>query len=118
MIQAVQDLKSAIASLDIAMQKHDWEAATRSVQRAAAIDPAIVSSGFADAVVVCGDPRFFLKAPLTPSLRSPPPTFPPRQQQRSHSCAHRCLRPSSHPSARLLLQTTRTTSTASSSCSR
>ncbi|GJN87255.1 hypothetical protein Rhopal_000203-T1 [Rhodotorula paludigena] len=55
MIQAVQDLKSAIASLDIAMQKHDWEAATRSVQRAAAIDPAIVSSGFADAVVPTAD---------------------------------------------------------------
>ncbi|GAA6054222.1 hypothetical protein JCM3770_001399 [Rhodotorula araucariae] len=55
MVQAVQDLKSAIASLDINIQKHDWEAATRCVQRAAAIDPAIVSSGFADAVVPTAD---------------------------------------------------------------
>jgi len=52
MVQAVQDLKSAIASLDLNMQKHDWEAATRSMQRATAIDPAIASSSFADAVVV------------------------------------------------------------------
>ncbi|BGP38454.1 Golgi transport complex subunit 4 [Rhodotorula kratochvilovae] len=55
MVQAVQDLKSAIASLDINIQKHDWEAATRCVQRAAAIDPAIGSSGFADAVVPTAD---------------------------------------------------------------
>ncbi|GAA5924274.1 hypothetical protein JCM10213_004539 [Rhodosporidiobolus nylandii] len=55
MVQAVQDLKTAIASLDIAMQKQDWEAATRCVQRARAIDPAIVSSGFAEAVVPTSD---------------------------------------------------------------
>ncbi|GAA5891294.1 hypothetical protein JCM6882_004648 [Rhodosporidiobolus microsporus] len=55
MVQAVQDLKTAIASLDIAMQKQDWEAATRCVQRARAIDPEIVSSGFAEAVVPTSD---------------------------------------------------------------
>ncbi|GAA5858483.1 hypothetical protein JCM8547_007326 [Rhodosporidiobolus lusitaniae] len=55
MVQAVQDLKSAIASLDIAIQKQDWEGATRCVQRARAIDPAIVSSGFAEAVVPTSD---------------------------------------------------------------
>ncbi|BGP30594.1 Golgi transport complex subunit 4 [Rhodotorula toruloides] len=51
MVQAVQEVKTAIASLDIAMQKQDWEAATRCMQRARAIDPSIVSSGFAEAVV-------------------------------------------------------------------
>ncbi|TNY17793.1 COG4 transport protein-domain-containing protein [Rhodotorula diobovata] len=55
MVQAVQDLKSTIASVDINMQKHDWEAATRCMQRATAIDPAIVSSTFADAVVPTAD---------------------------------------------------------------
>ncbi|GAA5921563.1 hypothetical protein JCM3775_003107 [Rhodotorula graminis] len=55
MVQAVQDLKSAIASLDVNMQKHDWEAATRSMQRATAIDPVIASSSFADAVVPTAD---------------------------------------------------------------
>lgn len=52
MVQAVQDLKSAIAALDAAMQNQDWESATRSMQRAMAIDSAVVSSGFAEAVVV------------------------------------------------------------------
>ncbi|BGP01261.1 Conserved oligomeric Golgi complex subunit 4 [Rhodotorula toruloides] len=61
MVQAVQELKTAIASLDIAMQKQDWEAATRSMQRARAIDPSIVSSGFAEAVVPTSD------LPSTPS---------------------------------------------------
>ncbi|BGP23290.1 intra-Golgi transport-related protein [Rhodotorula toruloides] len=61
MVQAVQELKTAIASLDIAMQKQDWEAATRCMQRARAIDPSIVSSGFAEAVVPTSD------LPLTPS---------------------------------------------------
>ena len=51
-VQAVQDLKASIASLDSSMQKQDWEAATRAIQRARAIDPEIVSSGFAEAVVV------------------------------------------------------------------
>lgn len=51
-VQAVQDLKTAIASLDAAIQKGDWEAATRAMQRARAIDPEIVKSGFAEAVVV------------------------------------------------------------------
>ncbi|BGO90102.1 hypothetical protein NBRC10512_004040 [Rhodotorula toruloides] len=61
MVQAVQELKTAIASLDIAMQKQDWEAATRCMQRARAIDPNIVSSGFAEAVVPTSD------LPSTPS---------------------------------------------------
>jgi len=51
-VQAVQDLKTAIASLDLAVQKQDWEAATRAMQRARAIDPEIISSGFAEAIVV------------------------------------------------------------------
>lgn len=51
-VQAVQDLKSSISSLDLAMQKQDWEAATRFMQRARAIDPEIVASRFAEAVVV------------------------------------------------------------------
>ncbi|GAA5884900.1 hypothetical protein JCM3774_004482 [Rhodotorula dairenensis] len=55
MVQAVQDLKSAIAALDSAMQKQDWEAATRSMQRAMAIDPDVISSGFAEAVVPTSD---------------------------------------------------------------
>lgn len=57
MVQAVQDLKSAIASLDAAMQKQDWESATRSMQRAMAIDADVISSGFAEAVVVRCRPR-------------------------------------------------------------
>ncbi|GAA6000376.1 hypothetical protein JCM10207_007985 [Rhodosporidiobolus poonsookiae] len=61
MVQAVQDLKTAIASLDIAMQRQDWEAATRCMQRASAIDPAVVLSGFAEAVVPTSD------LPSTPS---------------------------------------------------
>ncbi|GAA5976610.1 hypothetical protein JCM10908_005566 [Rhodotorula pacifica] len=55
MVQAVQDLKSAIAALDAAMQKQDWEAATRSMQRAMAIDAEVISSGFAEAVVPTSD---------------------------------------------------------------
>lgn len=58
-VQAVQDLKTSIASLDVAMQKEDWEAATRSMQRASAIDPAVVASGFAEAVVVSRVLPFF-----------------------------------------------------------
>ncbi|GAA6059731.1 hypothetical protein JCM10212_000259 [Sporobolomyces blumeae] len=54
-VQAVQDLKTAIASLDVAIQKHDWEAATRAMQRARAIDPEIVSSAFAEAIVPTSD---------------------------------------------------------------
>ncbi|GAA5869453.1 hypothetical protein JCM16303_000476 [Sporobolomyces ruberrimus] len=54
-VQAVQDLKTAIASLDVAIQKQDWEAATRAMQRARAIDPEIVSSGFAEAIVPTSD---------------------------------------------------------------
>lgn len=48
----MQDLKTSIASLDGAMQKQDWEAATRFIQRASAIEPAVVASRFAEAVVV------------------------------------------------------------------
>lgn len=51
-VQAVQELKSSIAALDAAMQKEDWEAATRFMQRATAIDPSVTMSGFAEAVVV------------------------------------------------------------------
>lgn len=51
-VQAVQDLKSSITNLDLSIQKEDWEAATRYMQRATAIDPEIVASGFAEAVVV------------------------------------------------------------------
>ncbi|KAL8286854.1 hypothetical protein RQP46_003860 [Phenoliferia psychrophenolica] len=50
-VQAVQELKSSIAGLDTAIQKQDWEAATRLMQRATAIDPDIIASGFAEAVV-------------------------------------------------------------------
>ncbi|KAK4703766.1 conserved oligomeric Golgi complex subunit 4, partial [Phenoliferia sp. Uapishka_3] len=50
-VTAVQELKSSIAGLDAAIQKQDWEAATRLMQRATAIDPDIVASGFAEAVV-------------------------------------------------------------------
>jgi hypothetical protein len=56
MVQSVQDLKTALFSLDLAIQKQDWEAATRCVQRARAIDAEVVESGFAEAVVV----RFLL----------------------------------------------------------
>ncbi|KAG0655450.1 hypothetical protein C6P46_000992, partial [Rhodotorula mucilaginosa] len=62
MVQAVQDLKSAIASLDAAMQKQDWESATRSMQRAMAIDADVISSGFAEAVVPTAD------LPSTPAV--------------------------------------------------
>ncbi len=48
----MQDLKSSIASLDAAIQKADWEAATRALQRATGIDDAVVASRFAEAVVV------------------------------------------------------------------
>ncbi|KAK4058322.1 Golgi transport complex subunit 4 [Microbotryomycetes sp. JL221] len=50
-VQAVQELKTSITTLDEAMQRQDWEAATRAMQRASAIDPDIVKSGFAEAVV-------------------------------------------------------------------
>ncbi|KAK4050105.1 Golgi transport complex subunit 4 [Microbotryomycetes sp. JL201] len=50
-VQTVQELKTAITALDEAMQRQDWEAATRSMQRASAIDPEILKSGFAEAVV-------------------------------------------------------------------
>ena len=50
----MQDLKSSIATLDGAIQKADWEAATRALQRASAIDEAVVASRFAEAVVVRG----------------------------------------------------------------
>lgn len=56
-VQAVQDLKTSIASLDQAMQKQDWESATRFTQRAAAIEPSIVASSFAEAVVVSPRPH-------------------------------------------------------------
>ncbi|ORY88716.1 COG4 transport protein-domain-containing protein [Leucosporidium creatinivorum] len=61
-VQAVQDLKSSISSLDLAMQKQDWEAATRFMQRARGIDAEIVASKFAEAVVPTSD------LPSTPSL--------------------------------------------------
>ncbi|SCV74096.1 BQ2448_6528 [Microbotryum intermedium] len=54
-VQAVQDLKTSIAALDAAIEKHDWEAATRFMQRASAIDPKVVASGFAEAVVPTSD---------------------------------------------------------------
>ncbi|SCZ99139.1 BZ3500_MvSof-1268-A1-R1_Chr3-1g05834 [Microbotryum saponariae] len=54
-VQAVQDLKTSIAALDTAIEKNDWEAATRFMQRASAIDPKIVASGFAEAVVPTSD---------------------------------------------------------------
>ncbi|KAM0754435.1 COG4-domain-containing protein [Meredithblackwellia eburnea MCA 4105] len=50
-VQAVQELKTSIAGLDGAIQRQDWEAATRLMQRASAIDPEVVASGFAEAVV-------------------------------------------------------------------
>lgn len=68
-VQAVQDLKTAIANLDVSIQRRDWEAATRAMQRARAIDPDIVKSGFAEAVVVS---EFFdrnLFSPLAEALR-------------------------------------------------
>jgi hypothetical protein len=67
MVQAVQDLKVrthprkrqyidctqlAIQSIDAAVNRADWETATRHVQRAMAIDPKIVNSRFAEAIVV------------------------------------------------------------------
>ncbi len=64
-MQAVQDLKSSIASLDAAMKKQDWESATRYMQRATAIDPEVVASGFAEAVVVRGS----CLAPSSPVAR-------------------------------------------------
>ncbi|GAA5909681.1 Golgi transport complex subunit COG4 [Sporobolomyces salmoneus] len=54
-VQAVQDLKTAIANLDASIQKQDWEAATRAMQRARSIDQEIVRSGFAEAVVPTSD---------------------------------------------------------------
>ena len=56
MVQAVQDLKTAIQSIAASVEKHDWETATRHIQRARAIDPAVLNSSFAGAVVV----SFFL----------------------------------------------------------
>jgi len=53
MVQAVQDLKTAIQSIAVSIEKHDWESATRHIQRATAIDPKILNSEFAAAVVVC-----------------------------------------------------------------
>ncbi|KAM0788201.1 hypothetical protein ACM66B_001360 [Microbotryomycetes sp. NB124-2] len=50
-VQTVQELKTSITALDEAMQRQDWEAATRAMQRASAVDPEIVKSGFAEAVV-------------------------------------------------------------------
>ena len=77
-VQAVQDLKTSIASLDVAMQKEDWEAATRCMQRASAIDASVVASGFAEAVVVSPSSHFrsfvfkFTSQP-TANLPLPPP---------------------------------------------
>lgn len=52
MVQAVQDLKTAIHSIAISVEKHDWETATRHIQRARSIDPLILNSDYAGAVVV------------------------------------------------------------------
>lgn len=52
MVQAVQDLKTAIQSIALSIEKHDWETATRHIQRATSIDSQILNSGFANAVVV------------------------------------------------------------------
>ncbi|KAI5479668.1 hypothetical protein MNV49_003178 [Pseudohyphozyma bogoriensis] len=54
-VQAVQDLKSSIASLSTSIAKQDWETATRFMQRATALDPEIVASRFAEAVVPTSD---------------------------------------------------------------
>lgn len=51
-VQEVQDLKNSIGLLDIAIEKQDWETATRYLQRTSTIDPKVVESGFAEAVVV------------------------------------------------------------------
>lgn len=51
-VQTVQELKSCIASLEQSISASDWEAATRFMQRASALDPHIVASEFAEAVVV------------------------------------------------------------------
>lgn len=76
-VQAVQDLKSSIANLDAAMQKQDWEAATRYMQRASAIDPEVVSSGFAEAVVVSSRSSLPSRSCDVLSLPSPADVQPP-----------------------------------------
>ena len=51
-VQAVQDLKTAIQAIAVSTEKQDWESATRHIQRATSIDQKIVNSDFAGAVVV------------------------------------------------------------------
>lgn len=52
MAQSVQELKTAILAIASSMEKQDWESATRHMQRARAIDAAVLNSSFAEAVVV------------------------------------------------------------------
>lgn len=52
-VTETQELKQSIAALDIAIQREDWEAATRYMQRATTnVSPEVLNSGFAEAVVV------------------------------------------------------------------
>lgn len=45
-------VQTAISSISTDIEKEDWESATRHMQRALNIDPSIVASEFAQAVVV------------------------------------------------------------------
>lgn len=56
-VTETQELKQSIAALDVAIQREDWEAATRYMQRATTnVSPQVLNSGFAEAVVVSGPP--------------------------------------------------------------
>jgi hypothetical protein len=44
--------QTSLTALALSVDKRDWETATRNIQRAMSVDKAILSSGFAEAVVV------------------------------------------------------------------
>lgn len=51
-VQAITELKDALINVFQAIEKADWEAATRHIQRANGINPEMIRSQFAEAVVV------------------------------------------------------------------
>ncbi|MBW0480142.1 hypothetical protein O181_019857 [Austropuccinia psidii MF-1] len=54
-VQSATELKDALSQLFLAIERADWEAATRHVQRANALDRAFLTSQFAQAVVPTTD---------------------------------------------------------------
>ncbi|GAA96628.1 hypothetical protein E5Q_03298 [Mixia osmundae IAM 14324] len=55
MVQSVQELKTAILSISVSIGRLDWETATRHLQRAMQVDPAITTSAFAESSVPTAD---------------------------------------------------------------